>query len=171
MPKIRTLSRTFLKGHPRAGEKTYFVEQFLNSMGIDFTAKAYLNSLYELNPHITDMDITVFWIGLNWDITASKEHTIRKNHHFNKGDFISLRCWAGKPYNSQKIILTKPVKVKKTWDFKISDGDYFLNGKKLNLSDIKKIAANDGLAVEDFELWFPDKFTGQIICWNNLINY
>ena len=37
MPKIRTLSRTFLKGHPRAGEKTYFVERFLCSVGIDYT--------------------------------------------------------------------------------------------------------------------------------------
>ena len=37
MPKLRTLSRTFLKGHPRAGEKTYFVERFLCSVGIDYT--------------------------------------------------------------------------------------------------------------------------------------
>ena len=171
MPKKKTLPRTFLKGHPRAGEKTYFVEQFLISIAVDYKQTIVLNELYGLNPHIPKWDIELFWIALNQNITASKEHTIRKNHHFNKGDFISLRCWAGKPYNSQKIILTQPVKVKKTWDFKISDGDYFLNGKKLNLSDIKKIAANDGLAVEDFELWFPDKFTGQIICWNNLINY
>ena len=32
MPKVRTLSRTFLKGHPRAGEPTYFMEKVYNSL-------------------------------------------------------------------------------------------------------------------------------------------
>lgn len=76
------------------------------------------------------------------------------------------------------------------WDFKIAafDGDpgklcFWIDDKyrgRFNLlnTELATIAANDGITPEDFIAWFsihPKKkgmeFCGQIICWNENIEY
>ena len=41
------------------------------------------------------------------------------------------------------------------------------------MMDIKELARNDGLLINDFWAWFvkEDNFEGQIICWNPSIEY
>lgn len=48
---------------------------------------------------------------------------------------------------------------------------WLLNGKSLNSADIYTLAKNDGLLTDDFVVWFPQNFNGQILCWNNEIEY
>jgi hypothetical protein len=93
----------------------------------------------------------------------------------------SLRIWSGLPYRSKQIEFAQ-VEVKKVWEIEIT----IVNGAigiKINGVTIKGmagpgIAKNDGLEWIDFVNWFnihPKKkqqvFTGQIICWNDKIEY
>jgi hypothetical protein len=180
MTKVRTLSRYFLKGHPREGEKTDFAEKFLSSLNIDFSSKKYFHKLIELNADklalgtLTETVITNFWLSLE-PTPFQKLHTIRGKHHFKVGDLISICCWSGKPYATAQIRIAPDIEVKKTFDFHIRKHDYFINHSPVNYNQLKVVAANDGLAIDDFECWFNVKkgevFAGQIICWNSTINY
>ena len=49
MAKVRTLSMHFMKGHPREGDPTLFVEKVLNSLAIDYFDGEYLAMLHDLN--------------------------------------------------------------------------------------------------------------------------
>lgn len=56
--------------------------------------------------------------------------------------------------------------------------DIFLIGKNrdVSMADIRRVATNDGLSLDDLWEWIvkpADKkdFVGQIICWNNKIQY
>jgi hypothetical protein len=63
----------------------------------------------------------------------------------------------------------------KTYHFEITaKGDYRMNDKKLNLTNVTEIALNDGFEnPDDFELWFGNvrSFKGQIVCWSKDIEY
>jgi len=44
-----------------------------------------------------------------------------------------------------------------------------VDGKTLHISDIKRLAINDGFdSVDDFFAWFKEDFKGKIIHWTNL---
>lgn len=106
---------------------------------------------------------------------AAKHHTIRAGHRFKAGDKFSPRVWSGKAYRSKQIIIAPDIEVMKTFDFHIRKNDYFINHSPVNYNQLKVVAANDGLEIDDFECWFNVKkgevFAGQIICWNENINY
>ena len=178
MAKVITLARTFMKGHPRAGDPTYFVEKVLNSLGIDYHSEAYLLMLWELNPKIKEEAIASFFMGLGLlnDTSDEKPHTIRNGHRWKDGDMASLRVWSGKPYNSPQIIIAPDVEIKKVYDFNIDGFKFILNRKLLYHqhvstwhSHMEKLCSNDGLNFCDFLDWFkvPSKFDGQIICWKD----
>jgi hypothetical protein len=109
------------------------------------------------------------------DTLTPKYHTIRAGHHFKVGDFFSPRVWSGKPYASKQIQFAPDIAVKKVWDFEIRDYRYWLNRKWIGSTSDKmlEIAINDGLGLDDLHSWFkyPKPFYGQIICWNENINY
>lgn len=145
MSKVITFSRYFMKGHPRKGEPTLFVEKLCASINKPLPG-------YE-------------------NITP-KYHTIRKGNRFKVGDMFSSRIWSGKPYRSKQLIICPDLKVEKIFSFEISNNEYLLNGQVLTLRKLTEIANNDGLDVDDFECWFNIKqFNGQIICWNKDIIY
>lgn len=175
MSKVRTLSRYFLKGHPRAGEQTHFVEKFLWSLNVDFSTKEYLHKLIELNADklasvtLTEEVITNFWLSLS-PTPFQKFHTIRKGIHFAAGDYISLRCWSGNPYKSAQIRIWDDVLVKKVWIFNKYAAGFDMPDANATTT-ISQIAKNDGLETQDFKDWFDENFNGQIICWNSNINY
>jgi hypothetical protein len=165
MRHIRTFSRYFPAYHPKAGEPTYFVEKFYNSL---FDR----NNLMDYPPGL-DIDESVKEI---------KHHTIREGHNIKVGDTISFRVWSGKPYRSKQIIIAPDVEIKKAWqfDFIFNVGWYqqILNGvEREGVELTKQIATNDGLTLPDFLDWFnptPNKksiFSGQIICWNPKVEY
>lgn len=190
MAKVRTLSRVFMKGHPKQGQPTYFVEYFLNSIGIDFDDFSYLKQLHLLNKKsldsgkLTFLQLKKFWYSLCGK-KIKKGHTLRAGNHFKAGDMISVRCWSGAPYNSTQIILAEDVEIKSVYNVKIINDPggrmhsrmhiIWADGKNDGydrLLSIGEVAKNDGLKFRDFTAWFNKlPFTGQIIVWSKKINY
>jgi len=100
-------------------------------------------------------------------------------------NFFSPRVWSGKPYASKQIVIAPPIEIKKVWGFeikKVRNGmlvsyQGFVNGHWADIETMG-IIKNDGLSYRDFCDWFKmdlakkeTHFTGQIICWNENINY
>lgn len=171
MSRVITFSQKFPAYHPRRGEPTNFVEQIYN-----FLYKQKTGDWSD-----APGNASAYVVDLNTEIENIKGHTIRKGHRWKVGDKFSPRVWSGKPYFSNQITIAPDIEIKKVWDFKI-EGEVFrmrrtdrpdYNWFILGYHDLKVIAANDGLSVEDFYSWFqyPKPFDGQIICWNESINY
>jgi hypothetical protein len=193
--RIITFSRTFPSYHLRKGEPTFFVEAILTQLGIDYTSHNYFVWLVENNPKISEVFLDKFYNSLSQNI-APKSHTIRSHKRPLKvGEYINPNCWAGKPYNKTEegfwqIKFAPNIEVKKMWGYEVkcpSKGveQWFLNSSTMvsenneymqqwfNANLIKEIAKNDGLELADFLLWFkhPSEFKGNIICWNENIEY
>lgn len=162
MSRVITFSRVFPSYHPRAGEPTYFIEKIIKSVGI---------GNYNVNMEA-------------YNDVQPKHHTIRAGHRWKVGDKFSPRVWSGKPYNSKQIQFAPDIEVKKVWDFDITGTDWALDGRLEHALtgegfDSAQIALNDGLTNYDPYDWLtlsPDfkkseEFHGQIICWNENINY
>lgn len=156
-----TFSRYFPAYHPRKGEPTYFVEgiweSIRNNQNIDSPQYHYMKF---------ESDI------MRWKQYQPKHHTIRAGNRWKVGDKFSPRVWSGKPYNSKQIIIAPDIEIKKVWNFEIKDSEVNINGFLYN-GKTKDLIKNDGLEEMDFWNWFqfPKPFSGQIICWNENINY
>jgi len=165
MSRVIIFSRNFPAYHPRKGEPTYFVEKILIGLG----AKNIFHNIQDLD----QLQI----------LTAEvKGHTIRKGNRWKVGDKFSPRVWSGKPYASKQIIIAPDIEVKKVWDIYMVWGGYnfFISTKGQDKPiSVDMAAKNDGLVTEDFINWFcvtkksrkGGNFSGQIICWNENINY
>lgn len=169
---VLTFSRKFPAYHPKAGRPTYFVEKLWQSIYMEQFEQC-TRAQFDFSPlYGAGIDIYAH------DKYQPKHHTIRAGHRFKPGDWFSPRVWSGQPYRSKQIIIAPPIQVKKVWDFEIQKtdhpsgaGDIVVNGSAMiRLNDI---AVNDGLSVADLLSWFkyPKPFTGQIICWNEKIEY
>lgn len=166
MAKVITFSRTFPAYHPRQGEPTFFVEQIYNS-------------LFSKN------NLMYYPVGLeiNDTIMGVKKHTIRAGNRWKVGDKFSPRVWSGKPYNSPQIIIAPDMEIKKVWDLEFAGISMEMTNCTLGTKEFYKpeeeifpqLATNDGLSYQDFLDWFKpyvfDGFKGQIICWNENVNY
>lgn len=186
--KVLTFSRHFPKGHPRAAQPTFFVEQILNAI-LPRGANGIINRddiKPEVLPYINDFVLL--------DGTTYKHHTIRAGNRWKVGDMASLRIWSGVPRRSKQVEFAQ-VEVKKTWDVEINNrfgaasfevvingviyGQlHYGNNNDINKAGLITIAKNDGTELDDFINWFeihPKKtglrFTGQIICWSDIIDY
>lgn len=181
MSKVIMFSRVFPAYHPLAGCDTYFVEKLWNSFNVFALKEEFIapfdDDVNELNENLPFETINKFKGSLlnRVKFTEKKFHTIRAGQRFKVGDKFSPRVWSGKPYRSKQIIIAPDIEVKKTFDFHIRKNDYFINHSPVNYNQLKFVAANDGLEIDDFECWFNVKkgevFAGQIICWNENINY
>lgn len=160
MSKVLTFSREFPSYHPRKGEPTYFVEKIWKSIKED--------SIKHLD--VPDISLHHFFE------CSGKHHTIRGGNRFKAGDWFSPRVWHGRPYNSKQIIIAPDIQVKKVWSFELTEDNlYMVNGSLYAYPNsdfaIEPLAHNDGLEMVDFVDWFNKPFKGQIICWNENINY
>lgn len=179
MAKVITFSRTFPAYHPKKGQPTFFVEQFINW---------YYNNneipeagMFDLLKSINIIDIEPFVDSLDHDVVGMyKYHTIRAGNRFKAGDYFSPRVWSGKPYNSKQIIIAPDTLIEKTFDFEIDGYNFIINGKLFYCqhksqwhTHMEELCKNDGLNRHDLIAWFkyPEPFKGQIICWNKNINY
>jgi len=180
MSKVLTFSRFYPSYHPKAGQPTFFVEKIVRSI---FDDRAFSYKNIEPVKSFGGHDITTLNLR-PVELFEPKHHTIRAGHRFKAGDWFSPRVWgddinpkSGKkgPYHSKQITFAPDIQVKKVWSFSIVlDGLYIDQQRYLILSGlIKEVAANDGLDLDDFLDWFryPREFTGQIICWNESIDY
>lgn len=172
MAKVITFSRTFPAYHPKKGQPTYFVEKFIRS------AHPKLNVFNRSDLSFIDSQVLNRETGKTEDF---KHHTIRSGNRWKPGDYFSPRIWSDKPYNSPMITIAPDTIIVKTWDFEITNrGCIYLDGKRIwkdfenkQADSLFPIAANDGLTVVELLQWFkhPKPFKGQIICWNESINY
>lgn len=164
MAKVITFSRVYPAHHPRKGEPTFFVEKLIEGF-------KQLGLTIPKNELVTKPFIR----SLNFEKFDPKWHTIREGQRFKAGDWFSPRCWEGKPYNSKQIILCEDVQVKKTWDFNLTKDTFYINGNALHENSweyINQFIKNDGfINIGDFTHWFKEGFEGQIICWNEKIQY
>lgn len=180
MSRVLTFSRHFPAYHPKAGQPTYFVDSIWGCL---------YNHGVDLSQYISDPDM---YMRNNWFDKSQKLHTIRAGHRWKVGDKFSPRVWSGKPYRSQQIIIAPDMEVKKVWDFSVGGNGILLGvpgetpecWKRAFIFDtlptrdwpfetLYKIAENDGLSLNDFLAWFkyPAPFDGQIICWDDSVNY
>ena len=167
MAKIRTLSRTFLKGHPRAGEPTNFPQKLIECITLIGGDDGF-HAGYEQ-----------FVAPYKFDCYPIKGHTIRMGRHFKPQDELTLAVWSDKPYQSKQIKLwTGPIRAIDIDFYSSNSGLIWVanvaTGKKI---DIPTLAKNDGLYEDDFKIWFTEKSKvskvgeAQILIWNPQINY
>ncbi len=162
MARVITFSRVFPVYHPRKGQDTNFVEQIWNS----------LNELKLPVPKNKELPDDFMWSILPLSNFGSKHHTVRAGNRWKVGDKFSPRVWSGKPYASKQIVIAPDIELKKVWNISynpIQEHDFRIEG--VRYTNQWQLAINDGLGVIDFKRWFNPPFTGQILCWNENINY
>ena len=186
--RVLSFSTKYPSYHPRKGEPTYFVSKILSG----------LHDLhYDITPYIGELPICntcgdtgiggfTFDQPAGYDCTdcKAKYTTIRKGHRWKAGDWFQPVFWGNDinpksgrsgPYHSRQLKFAPPIEVKKVWDFKIHNGLIYIDGETtlLGSNHVLEISQNDGLYPSDFLNWFqyPKTFNGQIICWNDKIEY
>lgn len=168
MSKYIMFSRVFPKGHPQEGKETNFIQKIWVAISVPLPCSVHADKLND----------EMWKLFRNCMLWRPKYHTIRKGNRFKPGDKFSPRIWSGKPYASKQIIIADDIEVKKTWDIEIDEnGVIAINGHYIEEDTYDRLALNDGLLYEDFLAWFipdfnkPKPFKGQIICWNERVNY
>lgn len=172
MSRVTTFSRVFPSYHPRKGKKTDFVEKIWKSLYINGNCPDPLNDyIYQYAKQTIDL--------ASYNLISPKHQTIRQGNRWKVGDKFSPRVWSGKPYYSKQITIAPDIEIKKVWDIEIKYSR--VNGKKGSIScilindkiwtDWDLLAKNDGLELSDLLAWFNKPMQGQIICWNEKINY
>ena len=176
MSRVITFNRKYPAYHPRKEESTYFVEKILNGLEKQRSWDYFL----VLNKELPTEILSKFCVKYNHEENSIKSHTIRAGRLWKVGDKFSPRVWSGQPYKSKQVIIHPDIEIKKTWEFEIDNGVLVLNneyefwgGELQDHKLLKEISKNDGLRPEDLLDWFkyPKPFDGQIICWNENIEY
>jgi hypothetical protein len=185
MSRVLTVSQKFPSYHPKAGESTFFVEKILNGI-----ATKMHSGVVDLNLLPDEVKNIVNDFVLLCSPEDIKGHTIRAGNRWKVGDLFSPRVWGNDintksgrsgPYHSKQIIIAPDIQVKKVWKFEItptgSECAVYIDNTSQNMEILNMVSKNDGLTRQDFNYWFSSKnirdngFTGQIICWNENINY
>lgn len=127
---VITLSKTFMKGHPRAGQPTNFREKFLKGEKIHT-----IRGNYEL------------WAKRIKEVEEGKA-------------ILSVRDWSEKAYRSPQVIIKDLTKEDKIGCQKLTfeDGKFeaqFVDGNYC-YTVLDTPAKNDGLSFEDFKAWFKN---------------
>ena len=148
---IVTLSKTFLKGHPRAGEPTYFAEKFFKGQG-KYRAEIDEEFGRLLIPKIHTM-------RANYGMWAKRIAEVQRGEAI-----LSVRVWSGAPYRSAQVTLanldhTSGLGVqelrfmsKSIYSPYIGPIDEYT--VSINFSDRKILSDNDGLSLDDWQDWF-----------------
>lgn len=136
---VLTLSKTFMKGHPKAGEPTNFKEKYLNGEKIHTirSGEYWRKVVEEVNAGRAILSVRQ-WIGKPY---ASKQ--IEIGRHDKLG-------WETFEINNKTLLLVDSKRI--TGAFTMED-----------------LAKNDGLLRIDFSDWFkyPNPFKGGIIHFTN----
>ncbi len=139
---VITLSKKFMKGHPRAGQETDFASKF---------AKGQLGYVSKLNK--------IHTIRCNYDFWEKRIKEIEKGNAI-----LSIRQWTGKPYRSKQDVIAN-LSQKDGVGIQMLDCSsmcFAIDGKLLDDFDAEKLASNDGLSLSDWKHWFDvEKATGK----------
>lgn len=189
--KYINFTKTFLKGHPKHGQPTYFILKILNSINAQkFGDNSYrlrtwyLNELQNLNKKNIELGkinlkhLVQFIDEINADhdkiiesypklgehVVTRKHTTIRHNTNLKVGELFSPRTWLKQPYKSPQLIFWQPLGVANIDSFEILGNDVWrLNKRPLSLEAKKSIAAADGLTLREMEDWFTKPVKAQRI--------
>lgn len=174
--RVITFSRQFPVKHPKAGQPTFFVEQIYNSIGLKIgNTKQSGDIPKEMWDKVNDFVLL--------DGEQKKHHTIRAGSRWKEGDWFSPRVWSGKPYASKQIEFAPPIQIKKIFEVCLNvtaaEGfNWWVDGHIIPTDEVTMLAKNDGLEINDFLNWFmihpkskKEGFIGQILCWNESIEY
>jgi hypothetical protein len=188
--KIITFSRTFPSDNNQAGKPTYFVEQILNELGVDYLSHHYLEKLLNLNHQklidkkLSYDDIDRFFSSLV-NVEGKKLHTIRNGNRFKQGELFQPCIWSdvvnpksGRKgaYHSPQIKFWEDIEVKQvisvdiweTHEVCLNNNFFATFGSK----NFVTLAKNDGLSQIDMRNWFNKlPFSGQVISWSNNLPY
>ncbi|WP_316851174.1 hypothetical protein [Pedobacter agri] len=175
MARVITFSRHFPASHSKKGQPTHFVEKLSKGFP-DYSADDFV--ALPIQPGKGLFDLIVLAIDI-WKELQPKYHTIREGDRWKVGDMFSPRVWSGKPYASKQITIAPDIEIKKIWTFEVDEnGVPSLNGHYISTKMERDIARNDGLSKEDFIDWLimpsfksGKPFRGQILCWNDKIEY
>lgn len=179
MARVITFSTKFPSYHPLKGQPTDFIGKIWASL-LSIDNDLYSDYLHPDGrpPYSCSADTYLKLFG-----DKQKHHTIRAGNRWKVGDKFSPRFWGGKPYRSKQVTFAPDIEIKKVWNVVIeSQGltTYVMFPTEIHsqfqLVSIGDIAVNDGLSNEEFERWFNPKkkykyFEGQVICWNDKIEY
>lgn len=173
MSRVITFSRVFPSYHPRKGQPTRFLEKIYASLADTQPGFKIPN------------DANAFWDWYEYYNAIPKHHTIRAGHRWKVGDWFSPAVWGNDinpksgrrgPYHSKQIKFAPDIQIKKVWDFMVDvEGCFFINQKLYAYPNsehtLQPLAKNDGLEWMDLLNWFQEPMIGQIICWNENIEY
>ena len=130
---VITLSKNYMKGHPKEGQPTNFKENFLSGEKIHT-------------------------IRGNYDLWKKRLDDVR-----DRKAILSIRQWEGKPYRSPQIEIAKITSASccgvqhiSLWKPNENDIYWQINDRKTNVQ-LHDVAKNDGLDIEDFRRWFIPK--------------
>lgn len=189
MSRVITFSRFFPAKHPRKGESTYFMERIWKELqtGNHRDGEYTVWSNYPRLMKDGHWQLPHLWRDkMNDKNFIAKFHTIRAGNRWKVGDKFSPRVWSGLPYQSKQIQFAPDIEIKNIWTYEtdilgVPSVNGFYLPEKINDTDAwELLAKNDGLSLDDFISWFnchPKKnkedksFSGQILCWNENINY
>lgn len=163
--RVTMFSTVYPSYHPKKGLPTHFVEQILCGLIMEDLGDTSLLKQSCVDVKALDPD-------------RIKYHTIRAGSRFKAGDFMLPRIWTGKPYRSKQFQFAPPIEIKKVWNFEmkfLGEGkvpSFHIDNKFCNLSIELSLAKYDGFKnLTDFVAWFNKPTTGQIIAWNENLNY
>lgn len=163
MIKELRFSKTFLKGHPKYGQDTFFVEKIWSN-----------NDPFDppyIKPYSTKLLPKEYENYLKNDFFPMGQ-TIRKSTSWREGDLFDATTWAERPYTTPPAIIAKDIKILKIYLFKVlEDGLMYINNNLIYPHTIGILAQNTGLSSEDFVAWYTSPFEGQILVWKESINY
>jgi len=179
MSRVLTFAKYFPAYHPRAGEPTHFVEKIWKSFmdGTYALPKEWHEYVRKYTLIVNDekpIDSLTRYLSVD-----PKYHTIRAGNRWKIGDKFSPRQWSGKAYRSKQVIIGPDIEVRRVWNIEIKVNDSILiDGRDMGVfisrnEIVGKLAKSDGLSTEALLNWFPNSkdFDGQIICWNDKIEY
>lgn len=143
---VITVSRNFLKTHPKAGEPTFFKEKIISGTKLHTIRNNYK-----------------YWSNIINKVNSGEA-------------ILSVRYWEGKPYASKQIEITQYAKLGMQEFTMFSGGNIMVDGKDLTYNETSKLSKNDGLVLVDFYSWFDlpklsktnTEFNGIIIHFTDL---
>jgi hypothetical protein len=177
--KVITFSRQFPAYHPKIGQPTFFVEKITSLLSVISPGWSAISQFEDLRK------ACLFNEGVYRRCQENeiyKSHTIRSGKRWRQGEWASLRVWSDRPYASKQIEFAR-VQLTNVWDFVLDlrhDSPIaHIDGVLASPQELRTIAVNDGLDYKEFINWFSKPFPineagmfrGQILSWNENINY
>lgn len=161
------VSRTFPKGHARAGQPTEFVEKIIAAL-IDYSTGAEINELADFDGStILTADPKLHTCRKNYELWAMRMNEVQEGQAV-----IELFYWSASPYNykrdgSKQVVFAT---LDKNTGCGVQELVFYGNSIQIpcidtkrtdyaiksegNLFGIQVLAKNDGLSFEDFKSWF-----------------